>query len=132
MKIHRHDTAIVFPDPQDKVLSGKARGWPLAIRKITRSLYTFLNFGLAMFALNANSFAASAAKKSSPVTKPTIVLVHGAFAAARLGLRHRDRFDRRVAEGLRANAISFESALPAAGKRLKSAVFALDGRESLL
>lgn len=80
MKNHRPDTAIVFPDPQDKILSGKARGWPLAIRKITRFLYTFLNFGLAMFALNANSFAASAAKKSSPVTKPTIVLVHGAFA----------------------------------------------------
>ena len=80
MKIHRHDTAIVFPDPQDKVLSEKARGWPLPKRKTTRSLYTLLNFGLALFALNANSFAASDAKKSSPVTKPNIVLVHGAFA----------------------------------------------------
>jgi pimeloyl-ACP methyl ester carboxylesterase len=80
MKIHWHDTAIVFSDPQDKVLSKKTRGWPPPKRKSGRSLYTLINFGLALFALNASSFAASDAKKSSPVTKPTIVLVHGAFA----------------------------------------------------
>jgi pimeloyl-ACP methyl ester carboxylesterase len=80
MKIHRHDTAIAFTDPRDKGLSEKARRWQPPERKITRSLHTLVNFGLALFALSASSFAASDAKKSSPVTKPTIVLVHGAFA----------------------------------------------------
>jgi len=79
MKVNRHDTAIVFSDPQE-VLSEKTGGWALPKGKITRSLYTLVNFGLALFALNASSFAASDAKKSSPVAKPTIVLVHGAFA----------------------------------------------------
>jgi pimeloyl-ACP methyl ester carboxylesterase len=80
MKMHRHDIAVVFSDTQDKVLSEKARGWPLPERKTTSSLYTLVNFVLALFALSASSFAASDAKKFSPATKPTIVLVHGAFA----------------------------------------------------
>jgi pimeloyl-ACP methyl ester carboxylesterase len=80
MKNHRHDFAIFFSNPRDKVLGEKARRWPPPERKITRSLYTLVNFCFALFAFSAISFAASDAKRSSPVTKPTIVLVHGAFA----------------------------------------------------
>src|SRR5215472_8995363 len=29
MKIHREDTAVVFTDPQNEVLSEKGLGWPL-------------------------------------------------------------------------------------------------------
>jgi pimeloyl-ACP methyl ester carboxylesterase len=80
MKIHQHDNAIFFSDPQNKVLSEKAKVWPSPESKIMCFLYTLVNFGLALFALSASSFAASDANKSTPATKPTIVLVHGAFA----------------------------------------------------
>jgi pimeloyl-ACP methyl ester carboxylesterase len=80
MKNHRHDIAIFFSDPQDKVLGEEARRWPPLERKITPSLYTLVIFCFALFAFSAITFAASDTKKSNPVTKPTIVLVHGAFA----------------------------------------------------
>jgi hypothetical protein len=80
MKNHQHDIAIFFFDPQDKFLGEMARRWPPLERKITPSLYNLVIFGFALFAFSAISFAASDAKKSSPDIKPTIVLVHGAFA----------------------------------------------------
>jgi pimeloyl-ACP methyl ester carboxylesterase len=80
MKNHRHGIPIFFSDPQDNGLVEKARRWPTPERKITRPLSTLVNFSFALFAFSAISFAASDAKTSSPVTKPTIVLVHGAFA----------------------------------------------------
>jgi pimeloyl-ACP methyl ester carboxylesterase len=80
MKIYRSDAPIFFSNSQDKILSQKARGWPPPERKITRFLYALVSLGLALFALDASSFAASDARKSSPARKPTIVLVHGAFA----------------------------------------------------
>jgi pimeloyl-ACP methyl ester carboxylesterase len=80
MKSRGHDMPIFFSDRQDKVLGEKARRWPPLERKITPSLYTLFIFCFAGFAFSAISFAASDTKESNPVTKPTIVLVHGAFA----------------------------------------------------
>jgi pimeloyl-ACP methyl ester carboxylesterase len=48
--------------------------------RITRSFDAVVAFGLALLLFAAGSFAASDATRSSPVSKPTIVLVHGAFA----------------------------------------------------
>jgi pimeloyl-ACP methyl ester carboxylesterase len=45
-----------------------------------RAFYTFAAFGLAMILPAAGSGAATDGTRSKPVTKPTIVLVHGAFA----------------------------------------------------
>jgi pimeloyl-ACP methyl ester carboxylesterase len=80
MKNHRHDIAIFFSDPQDKLLGEMARRWPPLERKITPSLSNLVIFCFALFAFSAISFAASDTRKSSPDIKPTIVLVHGAFA----------------------------------------------------
>jgi hypothetical protein len=93
MKNHQHDIAIFFSDPQDRLLGEMARRWPPLERKITPSLYNLVIFCFALFAFSAISFAASDAKKSNPVTKPTIVLVHGLSPLVRIGEHRRDAYD---------------------------------------
>jgi hypothetical protein len=39
MKFHREDTAIVFIDPQNDVLSEKGLAWPSRARKPSRKQY---------------------------------------------------------------------------------------------
>jgi hypothetical protein len=38
MKIHREDTAIVFIDPQNEVLSEKGLAWPLVRESLVRRI----------------------------------------------------------------------------------------------
>jgi pimeloyl-ACP methyl ester carboxylesterase len=82
MKIHRHNAAIACINPQNEVLRRKAKAGPPSKTKITRFHHALVTFSLALLTLSASSYAASEANKSAPVTKPTVVLVHGAFAGS--------------------------------------------------
>jgi nicotinamidase-related amidase len=87
MKIHREDTAVVFIDPQNDVLSEKGLSWPL-VRESLQENNTIENMERIFQAAKAHGFEVAVAKDATAGPKHpewgygyTAALINFAFLA---------------------------------------------------